>query len=74
MRRVWGGVYVFSVYPSRGFSLKGKVKHYDEHSADQAQVKRALYIEDTLYTISPRVIYMSDLGNGVSYINDVRLG
>ncbi|MBP1929468.1 putative secreted protein with C-terminal beta-propeller domain [Methanolinea mesophila] len=73
-RDVWGGAYVFSVDPDRGFSLKGTVKHYDEHSGDQVQVKRALYIEDTLYTISPRVIYMSDLANGVSYLNNVRLG
>jgi inhibitor of cysteine peptidase len=73
-REVWGGAYVFSVDPNRGFSLKGTVKHYDEHSGDQVPVKRALYIEDTLYTISPRVIYMSDLGNGVSYLNNVKLG
>jgi inhibitor of cysteine peptidase len=74
MRKLWGGAYVFSVDPDRGFSLKGTVKHYDEHSGDQAAVTRALYIEDTLYTISPRVIYMSDLGNGVRYLNNVRLG
>jgi inhibitor of cysteine peptidase len=73
-REVWGGAYVFSVDPDRGFSLKGTVKHYDEHSGYQVPVKRALYIEDTLYTISPRVIYMSDLGNGVSYLNNVKLG
>jgi inhibitor of cysteine peptidase len=73
-RNVWGGAYVFSVDPDQGFSLKGKVKHYDEHSGDQAQVKRALYIEDTLYTISARAIYMSDLGDDVRYVNDVRLG
>jgi len=36
-------------------------------------VMRALYIEDTLYTISRSAIYMSDLGDGVSYVNDVRL-
>ena len=73
-REVWGGAYVFSVDPDRGFSLKGSVKHYDEHSGYQVPVKRALYIEDTLYTISPRVIYMSDLGNGVSYLNNVKIG
>ncbi len=72
-REVWGGAYVFSVDPDRGFSLTGKVKHYDERSGYQVPVKRALYIEDTLYTLSPRVIYMSDLGDGVSYLNDVNL-
>jgi len=72
-RNAWGGAYVFSVNPDQGFSLRGKVKHYDEQSPNQAQVMRALYIEDTLYTISRSAIYMSDLGDGVSYVNDVRL-
>ncbi|MDD5684744.1 MAG: beta-propeller domain-containing protein, partial [Methanoregulaceae archaeon] len=72
-RKAWGGAYVFSVNPDQGFSLRGKVKHYDEQSPNQAQVMRALYIEDTLYTISRSAIYMSDLGDGVSYVNDVRL-
>jgi hypothetical protein len=30
-------------------------------------VKRGLYIEDT-----PRAIFISDLGDGVRYVNDVR--
>jgi len=72
-RMIWGGAYVFSIDPARGFSLKGTVQHYDEISSDQSTVKRALYIEDTLYTISPWVIYMSDLGNGVKYLNKVTL-
>ncbi len=71
---IWGGAYVFSIDPARGFSLKGMVQHYDELSSDQAQVKRALYIEDTLYTISSWAIYISDLGNGVKYLNKVTLG
>jgi hypothetical protein len=73
VRKVWGGAYVFAVNPYRGFSLKGKVMHYDEHTGNQAPVKRALSIENTLYTISPDVIYMSDIANDVGYINNVRL-
>lgn len=73
-RMIWGGAYVFSIDPSRGFSLKGTVQHYDEISSDQSTVKRTLYIEDTLYTISPWAIYMSDLGNNVKYLNKVSLG
>lgn len=70
---VWGGAYVFSVDPDEGFSLKGKVKHYDQNSAKQAPVKRALYIEDSLYTISGDVIYVSDLAHDVKYLNNVEL-
>jgi inhibitor of cysteine peptidase len=70
---VWGGAYVFSVNPYRGFSLRGTVKHYDEHFGTEVPVKRALYIENTLYTISPDEIFMSDLGNGVRYLNSIRL-
>jgi uncharacterized secreted protein with C-terminal beta-propeller domain len=70
---VWGGAYVFSVDPSHGFSLKGKVMHYDQRSQNQAPVKRALFIENTLYTISGHVICMSDLANEVKYLNSVEL-
>ena len=72
--RIWGGAYVFSIDPSRGFSLKGTVKHYDERSPDQSQVKRALYIEDTLYTISPSAIFMSDLSRDVLFLNKITFG
>lgn len=72
--RIWGGAYVFSIDPFHGFSLKGMVKHYDEHSTDQSQVKRALFIEDTLYTISPLVICMSDLSREMQFLNKVTLG
>ncbi len=71
---VWGGAYVFSVDPDRGFSLRGQVKHYDQYSVDQTPVKRALYIEDTLYTISERSIYMSDLVHEIRYLNKVEFG
>lgn len=72
-RGIWGGAYVFSVDPDRGFSLRGKVKHYDHFSADPVPVKRALFIEDTLYTISERSIYMSDLADEVKYLNRLEL-
>jgi uncharacterized secreted protein with C-terminal beta-propeller domain len=70
---VWGGAYVFSVDPDKGFSLKGKVKHYDQTSARQAPVMRALFIEDTLYTISGDTVCMSDLAHDVQHLNTVAL-
>jgi len=71
--RVWGGAYVFSIDPSRGFSLKGTVTHYDDTSPDRSPVKRALYIEDTLYTISQVGIIMSDISRNMQYLNKVTL-
>jgi len=70
---VWGGAYVFSVGPSQGFHLKGTVEHYDSSTGSRSPVKRSLYIEDTLYTISPDMIVMSDLKNGLGLVNSLGL-
>lgn len=69
----WGGVYVYSIRPKTGFVLKGKVTHYDGYSGDNAQVRRALYIEDTLYTMSDSKIVMSDLRNSLERLNEVKI-
>jgi hypothetical protein len=42
---LWQGVYVFNINLSDGLVLKGNVTHVYE-------VKRALYIDDVLYTVS----------------------
>ena len=63
---VWQGVYVLRVKPDIGFVIQGKVTHgtydpqqpYDTYST---QVRRAIYISDILYTISPKKIRMNDL-------------
>ncbi len=63
---VWQGAYVLRVKPDIGFLTLGKITHgtydpqqpYDTYST---QVKRALYINDILYTISPKKIKMNDL-------------
>jgi inhibitor of cysteine peptidase len=73
MRSTWGGAYVFGVDPAKGFTLKGKVKHYDDRQGSYSPVKRSLYIENTLYTMSPAVIVMSDLTNNTRRINEVQL-
>lgn len=71
---VWGGVYAFGVSPTRGFSLKGTVKHYEDVQWGYSPVKRALYIENTLYTMSPDKIVMSDLAHGLNRVNSVEFG
>jgi uncharacterized secreted protein with C-terminal beta-propeller domain len=70
---IWGGAYVFSVTPSQGFHLKGAVEHYDSASGSASPVRRSLYIEDTLYTLSSDMIVMSDLKNGLGLINSLAL-
>jgi uncharacterized secreted protein with C-terminal beta-propeller domain len=69
----WGGVYVYSIRPKTGFVLKGKVTHYDGYSGDNAQVRRALYIGDTLYTMSDSKIVMSDLAQSLERLNEVKI-
>jgi len=69
----WGGVYVYSIRPNTGFILKGKVMHYDEYSGDNVQVRRSLYIGDTLYTMSDSKIVMSDLTQSLERLNEVKI-
>lgn len=53
---VWRGAYVFDISLENGILLKGKVGHTDE-----AAVRRSLYMENILYTISNQMIKMNDL-------------
>ncbi len=69
----WGGAYVYSIRPKTGFVLKGKVTHYDEYTNDHAQVRRSLYIGDTLYTMSDSKIVMSDLAQSLERLNEVKI-
>ena len=69
----WGGVYVYSINPKKGFLLMGKVTHYEGYYGDTAPVKRSLYIEDTLYTMSDSKIVMSDLAQSLDRIKEVRI-
>lgn len=64
------GAYVYKVNLKDGFKLKGRVTHYDDgfnedryyyYYGDEKSVKRALYIEDNLYTISGEIIKVNDL-------------
>ncbi len=78
---VWQGAYAFSVSPERGFALRGKVTHYSWGTQNQAYyygtmadtVRRALYIDDVLYTISPNQVVMTSLGNMDTRIKEIDL-
>jgi inhibitor of cysteine peptidase len=63
------GAYVFSVSEEDGFRLKGRVSHVDDdvykksgyYFSSSYSVKRSLYIEDILYTISDSKVKMNNL-------------
>lgn len=68
-QRIWYGAYVFRVTPETGFVLRGTVEHgtmggYAWYGSPN-EVKRSLYIGDTLYTLSQKQI----LANSLSQIN-----
>ena len=69
--QVWFGAYVFGVTPETGFTQKGTVEHgtggggYYYYGSSRDEVKRSLYIGDTLYTLSSGKI----LANPLNQIN-----
>ncbi len=65
-QKIWQGAYAFSVSPSKGFTVRGKVTHSSEDSSgyywgSRDAVKRSLYIGDVLYTLSSAEIIATDL-------------
>jgi inhibitor of cysteine peptidase len=74
---VWYGAYVFEV-SEEGFKTLGKIKHSSSETQyyywyDASNVKRSLYIGDTLYTISDRYVKANDLGKELEELNSIRL-
>jgi inhibitor of cysteine peptidase len=67
---VFQGAYVLDISPESGISVRGRVTHLDERDdllksgywfESAYEVRRSLYIEDVLYTISGRMIKMNSL-------------
>jgi uncharacterized secreted protein with C-terminal beta-propeller domain len=72
----WNGVYVFSVNPATGFKVKGTVAQDDDTKTGyygSGSVKRSLYIDNTLYTVSSSKIVMSDLKDLKTRIGEIQL-
>jgi len=69
MQRVWQGAYVFNLTLKDGFKLKGRVSHLDDYEEDMyywnspGAVRRSMYMDDVLYTVSAQKIKMNDLDN-----------
>jgi inhibitor of cysteine peptidase len=77
-QRIWQGAYVFGVDPATGFTLKGTVTHSDDaepyyYWGAPSAVKRSLYMDDVLYTVSSEKILMTDLGDMLTYPTAISL-
>ncbi len=69
----WQGAYAFSLDLDNGFVLKGRVTHSNKTEwYYSSQIKRSLYIDNILYTISGRKIMMHDLDN-LEAVNSIEL-
>jgi uncharacterized secreted protein with C-terminal beta-propeller domain len=76
----WQGAYVFDISLTGGLSLKGRITHNENFRSqswwggydDSTSIKRSLYIENVLYTISDGMVKMNDLSN-LSEINSIEL-
>lgn len=77
---VFQGAYVYNLNLEDGFKLKGRVTHFDEETInkmgyyfdDQFTVKRSLYIDNNLYTMSPRKLLINKLSD-LSLVNDIEI-
>jgi inhibitor of cysteine peptidase len=61
---VWQGAYVFDVSLFHGFLFEGRITHLDEGMSiyeESHWVKRSVYIENVLYTISSRKVGLNKL-------------
>ncbi|MBN2735063.1 MAG: beta-propeller domain-containing protein [Methanomicrobiaceae archaeon] len=75
-RGTWNGAYVFGINPDSGFTLKGKVeqeKTEENYWNSYHSVKRSIFMDDYLYTISDNRIVMSDLKDLSTRLNSIDL-
>ncbi len=66
------GAYIYNIDLKKGFSLRGKITHLNEDDylksgdywyGSERNVQRILYIDNTLYTISPGLIKANQISN-----------
>ncbi|MCX9083120.1 MAG: beta-propeller domain-containing protein [Candidatus Methanoperedens sp.] len=78
VQKVWQGAYIFNITPD-GFKLKGKISHFDGFEepnyyywGSPGAVRRSLFMDDVLYTISARKVMMNNLSD-ISEIKSIDL-
>ncbi len=67
---VWQGVYVFNISEETGLTQLGTISQINttgtqnsNYYSSSYEIKRSMYIDDVLYTISDKMIKMNDLDN-----------
>jgi len=70
----WQGAFIFDISLEQGFTLEGEITH--QNVADQFEydlnVKRILYIDNVLYTVSDNKVKMNDL-ESLEPLNEINL-
>lgn len=56
--RTWSGFYIFGIDDDKTFDLKGQIQHEENYYGSHG---RSFYINNTLYTVTPALMKMSDL-------------
>lgn len=72
--RYWRAAYVFNLDLTGGFVLKGRISHMGNETTDdwEATVRRSMFIDDVLYTISNRKVVANKLSD-MSEVSEVPL-
>lgn len=75
---IFQGVYVYNVNLEDGFDLKGRITHYDKDEVQKKagfyfwgnkNIRRSLYMDNTLYTFSNEMLKANDLANELKEIS-----
>lgn len=72
---VWQGAYVFNVTLEKGFELRGNITHMENGISiydSNFYVKRSLYIENVLYTVSDAKVKLNSLDD-LAFIKEIRV-
>ena len=72
---VWQGAYVFNVTLEKGFELRGNITHMENGISiydSNFYVKRSLYIENVLYTVSNVKVKLNSLDD-LAFIKEIRV-
>ena len=79
-QRYWQGAYVFSLSVEDGFKVKGKISHAQDEEGERYYyygspnaVRRALYMDDVLYTVSGYKIKANDLNEISKELKEIKL-